>query len=104
MRIGLLNEQEWFAKAFHAALAATRGRQYKKDAVRPKFVVMVGNHDCLAADDETEEPSRGSSLDSEMSQIDPEDVNPGLSHAKAEKAAMAAKVFGIDPDEPIWRE
>lgn len=104
MRIGLLNQHDWFAKAFNAALHASHGRRYKDPQHKPQVIIKVGDHDCLKADDEHDEHehSRDSSLDSENSQHDPEDTHHGYSAAKAEKAAMAAKVFGIDPEDEIW--
>ncbi|KAK8854734.1 hypothetical protein IAR55_003473 [Kwoniella newhampshirensis] len=100
--VAVLNEQAWFAKALESAVAASHLRHYKAGVKKPRMVLEVGGHDCLATDEELESKGAGST-DSEEGEDD-EDGPGGLLREtrKAEKAALAAKVFGLKEDEGVW--
>ena len=105
--VAVLNEKAWFAEALQAAVETSAGRRYKTGVTRPSMVLNVGGHDCLATDEELEssggEVSQVSTRSSE--DLDEEKEDKFVSETrKAEKAAMAAKVFGLKEEEPIWRE
>ncbi|WVR07541.1 hypothetical protein IAU60_004583 [Kwoniella sp. DSM 27419] len=103
--IGVFNEQIPFANAFESAVEHASGYTYKSGVSVPPLVFQVAGHDCLAADDDLELVSpRSSSVESD--EIDGEEDSDRLLHEtrKAEKAALAAKVFGLPENEPIWSE
>ncbi|WVF72866.1 hypothetical protein IAT40_007684 [Kwoniella sp. CBS 6097] len=100
--IGVFNEQAWFAKMFQAAVTKASGYTYKPDVEIPKIVFQVAGHDCLATDEAIEMASSQPSMESE--EVDDESGLDRLIQdtRKAEKAALAAKVFGLREDEPVW--
>lgn len=105
VRIGVLNAQSWFVEVLRPAVEAAHERKYKDGAVPAKFTLDVGGYDCLAKDDDIE-PHRDS-ISSENSSLHDEDEEAGKPHAvvearKREKAAMAARVFGLREHEGIW--
>ncbi|WWD19120.1 hypothetical protein CI109_103578 [Kwoniella shandongensis] len=100
--IAVLKDQAWFAQAFESAVDASHQRKYKHDAKRPRMVLQVAGHDCLATDEDLES-DRSGSYDSEEGD-DEEDGHNGLLREtrKAEKAALSAKVFGLKEEEGVW--
>jgi sterol 3beta-glucosyltransferase len=106
--IAVLNEQAWFAEALQAAVDATAERKYKQGAQRPRMIMEVAGYDCLATDEEVEAKGEVGSRSSTSSSDGEDDEGTLQSFAKetrkAEKAALASKVFGLKEDEGIWRE
>ncbi|CAK9780636.1 hypothetical protein CC85DRAFT_329264 [Cutaneotrichosporon oleaginosum] len=105
--VGVLNEQAWFVQVLEPAFEAARERQYKAGVTPAKFTIDVGGYDCLAKDDDIEaRRDRRNSGGSESSmQDDDEEAGRPLALIEArkrEKAAMAARVFGLREDEGIW--
>ena len=105
--VAVLNEQAWFAEALQAAVGAAGERKYRPDVVRPKMRLDVAGFDCLATDEDIEESQSGMRRrDSEASTEShigaPDGVSNGL--RKREKASMAAKMFGLNEEEGIWRK
>jgi sterol 3beta-glucosyltransferase len=106
--LAVLNEQSWFAEAVRAAVDAAHERTYKPDATKPRMIMSIAGHDCLAMDDEIQQNvfERTAST----SGVEPDDDEPpaggSISHEmrKAAKASVAAKVFGLNENEGIWRE
>lgn len=104
--VAVLNDLSWFAEALTLANKAARLRQYKPDATPPEVLLSLGGFDCLTnegepefiADEETNSTPSGQNGSSD------ENLPEGMDDPKAQKAALAAKVFGIRPDEKIWRE
>lgn len=78
------------------------------------MILEIAGYDCLATDEELElQFGKGtprastSSEDAEEDHDEENDLGPrGLTRAvrKAEKATMAAKVFGLKEDEGVYRE
>lgn len=103
--VAVLNEQAWFAEALQSAVPASSGRKYKSGVKRPKVIMDVAGYDCLATDDEV--GAQGGILSrTSTSTSDGEDDDLGFASEtlKAEKAALAAKVFGLREDEGIYCE
>ncbi|KAL7422545.1 hypothetical protein Q5752_003193 [Cryptotrichosporon argae] len=123
--VAVLNEQRWFATALESAVAASAQRIYRPGAPKSTMRLDVGGYDCLAADDELDREaearadqlgrgprnkakehtaSNGSSTPREVSDSDDEDQAGSALHRtrKEEKAAMAAKLFGLREEEGIW--
>ncbi|OCF37991.1 hypothetical protein I316_00215 [Kwoniella heveanensis BCC8398] len=100
--IGVFKEQVWFTKIFQSAVAKASTYSYKPDVVIPKMIFQVAGHDCLATDEAIEMAS--SQRSSESEEMDDESGLDRLVQdtRKAEKAALAAKVFGLREDEPVW--
>ena len=110
--LALLNDKAWFNEALQAAVAAAHERSFKPDAVRPKMKFEIAGFDCLAPDDETD-PTRNSNSSEDVDgeadgDAEAEEESGGHSMTKgmrkAETAAMAAKMFGLKEDEPIYRK
>ena len=101
--VAVLNEQSWFADALTQAIEAAHLRHYKIDARQPDVVLNVAGHDCLSTD-EAEEAEEQKSIDRKSSESLDEPTTLVQQIGKAEKAAMAAKVFGLDEHEEIYRE
>lgn len=117
--LAILNAQEHFAETLQSAVSAAAHGVYKPGAQRPRMVMSIAGMDCLAGecgrairsdvlgDDELEHGNgasskrRSSTLDSLQVGEDESDAAHALH--KAEKAAMAAKIFGLKEDEGIWR-
>jgi sterol 3beta-glucosyltransferase len=95
--VAVLNEAAWFAEALQNAVASARGRRYRDNVVRPKFTMTVAGYNCLANDEEMDAPSRASSSSAAAEQ--PRGI---AAMQKAEKASLAAKVFGLREEEGIW--
>ncbi|KAK4687358.1 hypothetical protein P7C73_g2755, partial [Tremellales sp. Uapishka_1] len=106
--IAVLNEQAWFVKALEAAVHACKSKKYKPGVTRPNMVLDIAGSNCLATDDEVPEPASGPVRDStSSSDVDRDDEDETGHHMadrtrKAEKASMAAKLFGLREDEGIW--
>jgi sterol 3beta-glucosyltransferase len=102
--VAVLNEQAWFAEALQSAVHASAGRKYKAGIKRPRMVMEVAGYDCLATDEEVEAQTGALSRTS-TSSSEAEDEETGFANEtrKAEKAALAAKVFGLREDEGIYR-
>jgi sterol 3beta-glucosyltransferase len=103
--VAVLNEQAWFAEALQSAVHGSTGRKYKSGVKRPKVIMDVAGYDCLATDDEV--GAQGGILSrTSTSSSDGEDDDLGFASEtlKAEKAALAAKVFGLREDEGIYCE
>ncbi len=88
--VAVLNEQAWFAKAFEAAVKSSSQRKFRPGTVRPRMVLEIAGHNCLAADDEVELEPVTAEEDDEESRL--------ATTRKAEKALLAAKMFGLDED------
>ncbi|KAL1413559.1 hypothetical protein Q8F55_001333 [Vanrija albida] len=105
--VAVLNEQAWFATAVEAAVKAAHRRHYKPDAKPAKMTIDIGGYDCLATDEDAERHD-DTVGDASSAEIDPDDDEDAtrprmvIEARKAEKAAMAAKVFGLREDEGIW--
>lgn len=102
--LALLNESNWFADSLGEAVEVAHTRKYKEGVEPAKMQLDVGGYDCLAADDEIEKGQDGDTAS--IPSID-EDEDAGKPRAlietrKAEKAAMAARVFGLRESEGIW--
>lgn len=107
--VGVLNEQAWFVQVLEPAIEAAHERRYKPGVAPAKFSIDVGGYDCLAKDDDIEahRDRRGSGGSSESSSLHEDDEEAGrplalIEARKREKAAMAARVFGLREDEGIW--
>ena len=98
--VAVLNQQAWFAQALEAAVIAARERQYRAGVTRPKMRLEVAGYDCLATDEDIETDVSASSNASE----EEEGMTAARKMHKAEKAAMAAKLFGLREDLGIWSE
>jgi len=101
--VAVLNEQSWFVEALEAGVAAAGQRKLRPGAKTPKMSLDVAGYDCLATDEEIEADKgmpRTSTSSSE------EDTGPQATREmrKSQKASMAAKVFGLNEDEGIWRK
>lgn len=84
-------------------MAAAGQRKLRPGAKTPKMSLDVAGYDCLATDEEIEADKgmpRTSTSSSE------EDTGPQATREmrKSQKASMAAKVFGLNEDEGIWRK
>lgn len=119
--VAVQQEQTWFVGSLQAAVAEAKQRRYKAGAKRPKMVLNVAGYDCLVTDEDLdhtikphEEPSSDSGEEhEEHSSPDEMEDGPDVGRPsmlkvkaarKAEKASMAAKIFGLDESEGIWRE
>lgn len=101
-KVAVLNEQAWFAEALQAAVAAAQERKYRVGTVRPKMKLEIAGHDGLASDDEVDTNQERDSTSSEGVEEHGHRLTKDM--RKAEKAIMAAKVFGLKEDESIYRE
>jgi sterol 3beta-glucosyltransferase len=103
LNVAILNEQAWFVKALEAAIQSSQGRQWKQGTARPKMIMVIGDHDCLSGDDDdVRGPSTSS--DERFDEEEREESGHLAETKKAEKASMAAKVFGLREEEGIYRE
>lgn len=105
--VAVLNEQAWFATAIEAAVKAAHRRHYKPDAKPARMTIDIGGYDCLATDEDVErhDDTVGDASSAELDAEEDEDAGKPrmvIEARKAEKAAMAAKVFGLREDEGIW--
>lgn len=105
--VSVLNDQAWFVDMLGEAVDAAHERRYKPDVAPAKFTLDVGGYDCMAMDDEMEEHRDSIAQSSEASSLHDEDDEAGkpiavIEARKREKAAMAARVFGLREDEGIW--
>jgi sterol 3beta-glucosyltransferase len=100
--VAVLNEQAWFAEALQSAVGAAHERNFKQAVTRPKMKLEIAGFDCLATDEDVEQQHQRNSASSD----DAEDRGHSLTKdmRKAEKGAMAAKVFGLKEDEPVYRK
>lgn len=117
--IAVQQEQTWFVGSLQQAVQESKQRKYKDGAKRPKMVLNVAGYDCLMTDEDLENPLRRETSHSSDSgdehlpsgELGP-DNKPGIhlsslrvkAARKAEKATMAAKLFGLKEEEGIWRE
>ena len=101
--VAVLNEQAWFTEALQSAVGAARERHFKPTAVRPKMKLEIACYDCLATDEDIEQHQQQRTS---SSSDDLEDTGHSLTKGmrKAEKGTMAAKIFGLKEDEPIYRK
>ena len=106
-KIVTLSEVNWFIKDVVKAVEVAHKREYKPDVVRPRMVINVGGHDCLATDEDLDkmEPEPLSHVDTNSS-IDMENLpTQSVDNVrKTEVIAMAAKMFGFDPHTHIYSE
>ncbi|WVR00064.1 hypothetical protein IAU59_007206 [Kwoniella sp. CBS 9459] len=101
--IGVFKEQAWFTKIFQSAVTKASAYTYKPEVEIPKVVFQVAGHDCLATDEAIEMASDSQpSLESEEMEEETGLDKLIQDTRKAEKAALAAKVFGLKEDEPVW--
>lgn len=100
--IAVLNEQVWFAEALQSAVNASKLRKYAATAKEPKIVLEVDGHDCLAADDELDSKSLGTTGSTELDEDEDSGDDVLQQTRKREKAFMAAKVFGLKEEDGIW--
>ena len=116
--VAVQQEQTWFVGSLQAAVAEAKQRRYKTGAKRPKMVLNVAGYDCLITDedlDHTIKPHEDTSSDSGEEHSSPDEMEDGpdvgrpsmlkvKAARKAEKASMAAKIFGLNESEGIWRK
>lgn len=105
--VGVLNEQAWFVEVLEPAVRAAHERRYKEGVKPARFSLDVAGYDCLAKDDDIEAHRDSIGTSSESSSLHDDDEDAGKPRAlvearKHEKAAMAARVFGLREDEGIW--
>ncbi|OCF57503.1 hypothetical protein L486_04961 [Kwoniella mangroviensis CBS 10435] len=105
--IGVFNEQAWFTKALQTAVLAAAQRRYKPDVQLPPVIFQISGHDVVATDEDLEQTldSFRTSSQSGESIHDEEDSRGDAllqETRKAERASMAAKVFGLKEDEGVW--
>lgn len=102
--VAVLNEQAWFAAALKEAVAEGHKRHYKEGATPAKMVLDVGGYDCLATDDDLEKVSSDNDSSEHLDEDEEDRGKPLIvtETRKAEKAAMAARIFGLREDEGIW--
>ncbi|WWD02326.1 hypothetical protein V865_000365 [Kwoniella europaea PYCC6329] len=105
--IGVFNEQAWFTKALQTAVLAAAQRRYKSDVQLPPVIFQISGHDVVATDEDLEQTldsSRTSSQSGESIHDEEESRGDALLQEarKAERASMAAKVFGLKEDEGVW--
>lgn len=97
--VAVLNDQASFAEALSSAVEAARDRQLLPGASRHDMTLEVAGYDCLATDEDLESHLRNSSSSDETRLHSfTRDMR------KAEKAAMAAQIFGLKEDEGVYRE
>lgn len=103
--LGVLNDQVWFVQTLQDAVQQSRSRRYKATASRPKMVLNIGGYDCLEMDDEAES-GRQSTSSSDIEREETMEAGNALAFnaQKLERAAMAAKVFGLKEEDGIWRK
>ncbi|WWC71508.1 uncharacterized protein I206_105466 [Kwoniella pini CBS 10737] len=108
VNIGVFNEQVWFAKALESAVVAASQRKFKLNVQLPPVVFQISGHDLVTTDedmDETIDSARSSMHSDEAIGGDEEKSSGGvllLAARKAERASMAAKVFGLKEEEGVW--
>jgi sterol 3beta-glucosyltransferase len=115
--VAVQQEQTWFVGSLQTAIAEAKTRRYKEGAKRPKMVLNVAGYDCLKTDEDLDHTierhiSHSSDSGDEHSPEEMED-GPEISRPstlrvkaarKAEKASMAAKIFGLNEEDGIWRK
>jgi sterol 3beta-glucosyltransferase len=116
--IAVQQEQTWFVGSLQTAVAEAKQRRYKAGVKRPNMVLNVAGYDCLVTDedlDHTIETHDTTSDDSGDENAAPEEMGDGpdaerpsmikvKAARKAEKASMAAKIFGLNEEDGIWRK
>jgi hypothetical protein len=116
--VAVQQEQTWFVGSLQSAVAEAKQRRYKAGVTRPKMVLNVAGYDCLVTDedlDHTIKPHEEASSDSGEEHDSPEEMEDGpdvgrpsmlkvKAARKAEKASMAAKIFGLNEGDGIWRK
>jgi sterol 3beta-glucosyltransferase len=100
--VAVLNEQSWFVEALTGAVEDAHKRTYKEGITPAKMVLDVGGHDCLKSDDD--DGSDASILTKAYDDDDEGKPYAVVEARKAEKAHMAARMFGLREDEGVWRE
>jgi len=117
--VAVQQEQTWFVGSLQSAVAEAQQRRYKAGAKRPKMVMNVAGYDCLVTDEDLDHTIKSkshedASSDSEAEHDSPEEMEDGpevsrpsmlkvKAARKAEKASMAAKIFGLNEEDGIWR-
>lgn len=113
--IAVHTEQSWFVDSFQRAVENAHKRRYKDGVQRPKMIFNVAGYNCLMTDEELdvpmETPMSGTS-DEEEEAEEEQEQEPKKDRTsltvkatrKAEKTSMAAKVFGLDEADGIWRK
>ena len=101
-KVAVLNELNWFVDALLKATHTAHHRVYKEGAKPAKLRFEVGGHDCLATDEDLEQLEPTISTDS--GDFDDQHSSSVSGIRKAEVIAMAAKVFGFQPDAQVWSE
>lgn len=112
--IAVHTDQNWFVHSFEQAVDVAKQRRYKAGVKRPKMVFNVAGHNCLITDEELDHPiERHVSITSDEDEVEQDESPPSevdrtqktiKATRKAEKTSMAAKVFGLDEADGIWRE
>jgi sterol 3beta-glucosyltransferase len=119
--IAVQQEQTWFVGSLQSAVQEAKQRRYKQGAKRPKMVLNVAGYDCLMTDEDQDHENSlhrhsSHSSDSGEEHLDSGELGPGnkpgihpsslrvKAARKAEKATMAAKVFGMKEEDGLWRE
>lgn len=102
MLVALMNDQRWFADSLREAVTKAHTRRYKEGATHMKMQLDVGGYDCLATDDDLE--ADDASIPSVDEEEDEEVGKPRfvVEARKAQKTALAARVFGLRESEGIW--
>lgn len=112
--IAVHTEQTWFVESFQRAVENAHKRRYKAGVQRPRMIFNVAGFDCLMTDEELdgpmETPLSGTSDDEDEGEEEDQDTKEESrtqktvkATRKAEKTSMAAKVFGLDEADGIWR-
>jgi hypothetical protein len=120
--VAVQQEQTWFIGLLQAAVAEAKQRRYKVGVERPKMVLNVAGYDGLMTDEDFDHmiepcaklPSDFAVEPNEHEHSSPDDMADGpdvgkpsmlkvKAARKAEKASVAAKIFGLDEAEGIWR-
>lgn len=100
LQLAVLNEQAWFAKALQSAVAAASERKYRPGVKRHRMNLEIAGCDCLATDDELEALATRTSESSDEHEHDHGAITQAM--RKAEKAALAAKVFGLKDEDGVY--
>lgn len=102
--VAVLNDQAWFAEALQTAIEAAHERIFLSGKKSPNMTLEIAGYDCLA-DDEEDEPASTADRHSGSSE-EPRTGLHAMTHdmRKAEKAVLAAKVFGLKEDEGVYRK
>jgi sterol 3beta-glucosyltransferase len=102
--IAVLSDQSWFVKSLEQAVAASKSRHYKEGVQRPSMVFDIGGYDCFEADDDSKRKSTSTAEIEREEAIEAQGGSLALNTHKQEKAAMAAKIFGLREEDGIWSE